>query len=101
MENQILKKLEEHDQIFARHDQIFVSINQKLAKHDQMFVELKAEVHKNGILHEDNSSTLKQVLEIVLHMNRRLVPKEDIDPRFENHEHRIAALENDVRKRGV
>ncbi len=59
---------------------------------------IKEQVHKNGILFEEHTSKLNQVLEVVLHMSSTSMPRQEIELRFQNVENRIDAIEYYIRK---
>ena len=98
-------KLEEHDQRFLGIENwlgTVEAVGKSLTKDVKVLKEdvkvLKEDVHKLGIQFEDFQSKLNQVLEIVVHTNRMLVPREEFERRFENHDNRISAIEYFVRK---
>ena len=91
MTEPIMQKLKEHDQKFLR-------IENRLETLEKNVKKLDGRVHKMGIQFEDHTAKLNQVLEIVLHTNRMLAPRQEIEGRFENHENRLSAIEYSMRK---
>ncbi len=91
MNDEIMQKLKEHDREF-------IGIKERLGRVEVDVKFLKEDAHQKGIIFEDHTSKLNQVLEVVLHTNRMLVPRHEVDRQFENHEHRIAALEYIISK---
>ena len=52
------------------------------------------EIHRLGILMEDQQSTLEKVLEVVTYTNERFIKQDKMVIEIENHDHRISAIES-------
>ena len=105
MTEPIMQKLKEHDQKFLRIENRLetLEVNANVLRDDVKVLKddvkkLDGRVHKMGIQFEDHTAKLNQVLEIVLHTNRMLAPRQEIEGRFENHENRLSAIEYSMRK---
>ncbi len=91
MTEPIMQKLKEHDQKFLRSE----NQNETL---EADFEKLDRNTHKMFAQLEEQTQKLNQILEIVLHTNRMLVPPHEIEGRIENHENRLSAIEYAMRK---
>ena len=120
MSKEIMLKLEEHDEKLNDLQTNFLGIANRLGtveskvetlvadvkelKADVKMLKtdvrsIKEQVHKNGILFEEHTSKLNQVLEVVLHMSSTSMPRQEIELRFQNVENRLDAIEYYIRKK--
>jgi len=55
------------------------------------------EIHRIGVLVEDQSSSIQAILEIANYINQRFRKQDEIDEKVERHEYRISAIELHLR----
>ena len=57
------------------------------------------DIHRLGLLMEDNQTTLQKVLEVVTYTNERFQIQDDHELKLEHHENRISAIESHLKSR--
>lgn len=91
MSNQdVLKKLEEHDRRFEAIDQRFEAI-------DHQLLQVREDLHDLSLRSDQQGSDIKKILDIVIANDERYLRDQPLRRAVEDHEHRIAALESKSR----
>jgi hypothetical protein len=76
-----------------RHGFLLLSHDRKLDDHGSKLDVHSEELHRLGILMEENRKDTKLILDIVLNTQSSLARFDHLDERVTSHDHRIAALE--------
>jgi hypothetical protein len=82
-----------HSFLLSNHDRKLDDHGRKLDDHSRKLDVNSEELHRLGILMEENIKDTKLILDIVLNTQNRLARFEHLDERVTSHDHRIAALE--------
>jgi hypothetical protein len=99
MSEKITQKLKGHDKEFKESKNTPSRLENQPGTVDSDVGTIKEEETQNWSIQADKyTAKLNQLLEAVLHTYRMLVPREEIERRFENHESRITAIEHSIRK---
>ena len=107
MSDTILIKLEQHDLEFLKVNSKLAELKTDVSGLKEDVSGLKADVsglkvdvsrldtsfHRMELLMEDNQKTQQLILENVVSLHRQIMPREEIDARFQSNENRISALE--------
>jgi len=84
------RKLDEHGRKLDEH-------GRKLDEHGRKLDEHSVELHRLGVLMEENRRDTKLILDVVLNTQKRMDRFDYMDERVTNHEHRLAAVEDFIR----
>lgn len=95
----ITKKLNEHDSHFEAIDRRFDAVDLRFDGIDKRIDKLSEEFHTFRIVQEDFGAKLDRVLDIKIQIHERLARYDRLEPKVEDHEHRISALEASVKRR--
>ena len=82
-----------HDLLLSNHDRKLDEHGRKLDEHGRKLDVHAIELHRLGVLMEDNRKDTKLILDIVLSTQSSMARFDHLDARVTNHDHRIAALE--------
>ncbi len=104
MENQIMAKLAEHDEIFIKIDQRFNRVDEKFDQIDRKFEQidkrfdvLENEVHRQGVIQEDIAHKVDMILEVVNHNYQRSVTREELAVELEMRDRRLDVIEAKIK----
>lgn len=87
------KMLGEHDKVLGEHSKVLGEHGKVLGEHTKMLIKHGDEIHRVGLLLEDNIKKSDLILDAVLGMQARFDRFESLDKRTTSLEHRVSAVE--------
>jgi len=91
------RKLDEHGRKLDEHGRKLDEHGRKLDEHGRKLNEHSVDLHRLGILMEENRRDTKLVLDVVLATQKRMDRFDYLDEKVTSHEHRLSAVEDIIR----